>query len=386
MTDIKALAIRLAKPAVVVHLDKVTGAETVLYTLEVDRPAETVSFERAERLRENYKGGFVQQRKSREYALVLPSGHHTDPKDGTTFLTYSVWKPESERTSYIRQADLNEKYRLVQSHDAMPWWRSRYAAAPTVDTSPTHIIAGAIIPLWHKLKTDTESRLSVVRVCTKDGQRIVGVEIPRSGVAKVLRSLGLGSAPKDPKEVFAAVLKEGDDLALASNLRLKRSSLQGQPAIELICSDGDRFNEFRDLGLINEQIKFKQRFFIPTDETKGIPLLSRLLASYPVIEEEGESDSLQLIEGTETTEFKAVDLESWVLPPEPEASPESAVSKIDVLPAEFTLDGEPGLTQLPLEIGASMVSLLEQRAAQERRIPRKSRPVPEGLGLLFNLQ
>ena len=384
VTDIKALAIRLGEAPVVVHLDKVTGAETVLYTLEVDRPAETVSFERANRLRLNYEGSFVQHRKSREYALVLPSGHHTDPKDGTTFLTYSVWKPERERTSYIRQAELNERYRPVQSKDAMQWWQNRFTAAPTVETSHTHIIAGAIIPLWHKLKTDTESRLSVVRVCTKDGQRIVGVEIPRTGIAKVLRSLGLGATPKNPQEVFTAILEQGDDLALASNLRLKRSTLQGQPAIELLCTDSDHFPEFRRLGLINEQIKFKQRFFIPTDERRAVPLLTKLLASYPIIEEEGQADSLRLIEGSQTTEFKAIDLEAWVLPPEPETSAETP--EIKSLPAEFTFAEDTTLTQIPLEIGPSLASLLEQRAAQDRRIPRKVRHIPEGQGLLFNLQ
>ena len=90
VTDIKALAIRVAKPPVVVHVDRVTGAETVLYTLEVDRPSDTVPFDRAERLRLNNDGAFLQHQKKGDYVLVLPSGRHTDPSNGTTFLTYSV--------------------------------------------------------------------------------------------------------------------------------------------------------------------------------------------------------------------------------------------------------------------------------------------------------
>src|SRR5205823_13922902 len=42
VTDIKAVAIRIAKPPAVVHVDKVTGAETILYTLDVDRPSDIV--------------------------------------------------------------------------------------------------------------------------------------------------------------------------------------------------------------------------------------------------------------------------------------------------------------------------------------------------------
>src|SRR5258708_16566610 len=73
VTDIRALAIRVAKPPVVVHVDRVTGAETVLYTVEVDRPSDTVPFDRAERLRVNNHGTFLQHQKKGYYVLVLPS-------------------------------------------------------------------------------------------------------------------------------------------------------------------------------------------------------------------------------------------------------------------------------------------------------------------------
>jgi protein strawberry notch len=380
VTDINALAIRLAKPPLVVHLDKTTGAETVLYTLEVDRPADTVDFGRADRLRSNYKGQFVQQRKTRDYALVIPSGRHTDPISGDTFLTYSVWKPEGSRVSYVRQGELDAKYRVVRPDEVAQSWRQRYTAAPTVETSQTHIIAGAIIPLWHKLKTENEERLSVVRVCTKDGQRIVGVEIPPTNIARVFRSLGLGSSPKEPTEAFAAVLG-GEDLKLACNLRLKRSTLLRNPAIELLCSDSSYFGRLRQLGLINEQMRGKQRFFVPTDEKTGVAILSKLLELYPVIDEAQVEDELRLIQATETTEIKTVDLEHWIVPPEPEVADASEMQIAGTIPAEILSIVTPA-TEMPPQIGPSLLSLLDQRDGMRRRI-RKPRPISEGQGLLF---
>jgi hypothetical protein len=67
VTDIKALTIRMAKPPVVVHADHVTGAETVLYTLEVDRPSNKVSFERADRLRTLEHGAFFRHQKNGQF-------------------------------------------------------------------------------------------------------------------------------------------------------------------------------------------------------------------------------------------------------------------------------------------------------------------------------
>ena len=68
------------------------------------------------------------------------------------------------------------------------------------------IIAGAIIPLWQRLKSKDDTKLRVVRVSTVDGQRIVGVEIPRSQVGRVLRSLGLDGAVVDPRQLFTELI------------------------------------------------------------------------------------------------------------------------------------------------------------------------------------
>ncbi len=49
VTDIKALAVRLARTPQIVFTDLITGAETTHYTLDVDRPARTISFPEADR-------------------------------------------------------------------------------------------------------------------------------------------------------------------------------------------------------------------------------------------------------------------------------------------------------------------------------------------------
>jgi hypothetical protein len=81
VTDIKALTVRLARPPAVVHVDHVTRAETVLYTLDVARPSDRVSFERAERLRTLARGAFFQHRKNGSFILTLPSGRGSEISD-----------------------------------------------------------------------------------------------------------------------------------------------------------------------------------------------------------------------------------------------------------------------------------------------------------------
>ena len=283
--DIKAKAIRLGATPRVVHQDELTGAKTTHYKLEVDQPTRPVSFKEA---RETPRGTFYRQKKSGHYVLAAESGNHTDPNTGATYRTFSLTKPEAARAYYVKESELVEKYQPVQPRDARMWWDFRYGQVPEVVTVEVHIIGGAILPLWQHLKTDEGAGLRVARVTTDEGLRIVGIQIPKAKLARVLRALGISRSFKESAQIFSGVLEEGEEINLVGGLKLRKSSVHGEEAIEVICADPYRFGELRDFGLINESIAYKQRFFIPTDELKGLPVLTALLARYPAISTEEE--------------------------------------------------------------------------------------------------
>lgn len=358
----------------------------------MDRAADVVDFPTANRLRERNGGAFFQHRKTGNFILALKSGRQTDPAKGKTFLTYSIWKPEAAYHSYIHESELTEKYRVARPEQVVQWWKARYAAAPRIETKHVHIIAGAIVPLWQRLKTEEDARLRVTRVSTGDGQRIVGVTIPATKVKAVLRSIGLGPTPSnDPESIFKDVLDDDDEISLVSGLHLKRAKLHGSWAIELICTNMNRFRELRSLGLINEQIKFKQRFFVPTDKVKGLPILSKLLTKYPVMpteEQEGEQGSLPALI-VEPVKPVIVDLEQWVIQPEekaPEPFPEVIEASITEIPAPITpieLWGEP---QLPEAGQPFLWDLADTYVKSSGRRKARQRPAVQEQGLLFSLQ
>jgi hypothetical protein len=111
------------------------------------------------------------------------------------------------------------------------------------------------------------------------------------------------------------VLDEGDEVELVSGLKLCLRSLHREPVIELCGADPYKFAELPGLGLINEQIDWKQRFFIPTDEEKGIAVLDSLLARYPAMQNEvsGESEITD-IELKELSRPQTVNLDEWFVP------------------------------------------------------------------------
>ena len=316
VTDIKAVAVRLARAPRVVHTDQITGAQTTHYRLEVDLPTKAVSFEEAERVRGRKGGAFMQHRKKGSFVLAIESGRHTNPTTGASFRTFALWRPESPRSNYIHEDELTEKYRAVTPEAAREWWTLKHRSIPPIETVETHIIGGAIIPLWQRLKTHEGARLHVVRVTTDEGQRIVGIQIPPDRVWLVLRSLGITRRLIEPAQIFAGVLHEGEEITLAANLKLRKGNIHGEPAIELHGADPYKFAQLRELGLINEQIAWRQRFFIPTDEARGLLVLSQLLQSYPVIvtEDAGEEAAQPETESQlETATTRFVDLGEWII-------------------------------------------------------------------------
>src|SRR5438552_18885458 len=77
--------------------------------------------------------------------------------------------------------------------------------------------------------------------------------------------------------------------------------------------------QLRDFGLVNEQVRWKQRFFVPTVEEKSLPILAKLLAHFPAIPSEQELDAsdreTSAVSRGSSVESKIVTLEDWVLPP-----------------------------------------------------------------------
>jgi hypothetical protein len=315
VTDIKALAIRIAEPPRVVHTDEITQAQTTHYTLEIDVPSKAVSFDEAEQVRKRKTGAFFRHRKNGHFILAVESGLHTNAETGNSYRTFAVWKPSAARSAYIHDTELKEKYRPVIPSKARDWWIKKHASVPPIETHETHIIGGAIIPLWQRFKSHEEARLRVVRVTTDDRQRIVGIRIPPEQVGPIVRALGAGRDLREPEEIFTGILDEGEEVTLVSGLELCRKFLHREPAIELCGVDPFKFGELRSLGLLNEQIDWKQRFFVPTDEDNGIEILSALLERYPVMVTDDQVDGQDLPAEpvAEIQKANIVDLNDWIV-------------------------------------------------------------------------
>jgi predicted RNA methylase len=344
VTDIKALAIRIARPPRVVHTDEITQAQTIHYTLEIDVPSKSLSFDEAERVRKTRNGAFFRHRKSGHFILAVESGLHTNAETGNSYRTFAVWKPEAARSSYIHNDELKEKYIPIIPAKARDWWIDKHARVPAIETHEIHIIGGAIVPLWQRFKTHAEARLSVMRVTTEDGQRIVGISISREQVGPIVRALGATRDLREPHEIFTGILDEGEEVELVSGLKLCRRFLHREPAIELCGAHPHKFADLRSLGLLNEQIDWKQRFFVPTDEETGIAILVNLLARYPII----PSEEIISTEPRELSKPQIVNLDDWF-------APAADMAPVSSFAPDENVNAEPAFGSPPFDVAEASV-------------------------------
>ncbi|MFY9555020.1 MAG: hypothetical protein WAV47_09945, partial [Blastocatellia bacterium] len=97
-----------------------------------------------------------------------------------------------------------------------------------------------------------------------------------------------------------------------------RGAIHRDPVIELSGAHPTMFATLRKLGLINEQIAWKQRFFVPIEEERGNAVIAALLEQFPVIateDEEADSDMPSAVAMPSANATQPVDRETWLIEP-----------------------------------------------------------------------
>ncbi len=321
--DIKALSIKLVSEPEVVYIDETTKAETLHYTLSLETRSTRVTADRAVSILENSNGGGFYRQSKGNVILATKSGNHTDPQSGQTYQTYAVTKPEQARAYYITEAEL-QKYKKVPAKSALAWWKLYCENVPETTTKELHLIAGAVLPLWQRLKTTQDAQLKVVRVVTEANQRIVGVKVPTNRLQQVLRALGIARAISDPADIIHAVLENDDQIALVEGLSLSRSRIYGEFYVEIRGATHHKFGELRSMGLLNMRIDYRERFLLPTDQEEAIELLNVLLKRYPTVTPINEAPQATPLPSTELralAQTQTVDIFDLLDAPRPTTRP-----------------------------------------------------------------
>jgi len=322
MEDLKAVSVEIAEPPQVLHSDALTGAKTVYYKLDL-KVATTPA--RYEDLTASDIHQFLQHRGDGSFVAVRRTLSHTDPETGERYQMFSISKPEGRNLSYIRESEMNQKYRIVPKIKAEKWWLAEEGNIPLYEERTVHLLSGALLPIWKYLKTLSHDALNIVRTTTDEGTRLVGVKISEEWLRDLFRHFGLRSdIPTTAPEVLRIVDFENNTVHLAGDIRIKTTRFQGRLLTEVCPSTFEQIREFRGMGLVNIVQHGKQRFFLP--ERSPNFYLEPILDLYPP-----ESTDIDFLPELQT-EFQAlkkeepVQLPEWLFEPD-----ENAVRDLSVI-------------------------------------------------------
>jgi len=275
-----------------VYTDPTSGAETkhvALRTFSRNYPTEFEQLHRGEAARAGFQAPsfYIRNRRTGLVSAVVPTTYSKTGADGVTTNFYRLVSPtdwryvETDRVAAairgnVRTAPTAD--RVDNLAEARKGWDDRVAATPEFRQSDLHLITGAVLPVWDRLKGSPK----VYRLQTDDGERLLGRVIGNSDIESTLNNLGVEATKADFNltETIGRVL-DGATARLANGWTLKRSMVAGEWRIELKGPSSSDMGPLRQDGVFRERIGYDTRLFVPTGD-RAAEVLERITERRPI--------------------------------------------------------------------------------------------------------
>ena len=229
-------------------------------------------------------------------------------------------RPAGYNLVYIREGELNQKYKLVPKSRAKKWWQEEQQKIPPTERKTVHLLSGALLPIWKYLKKLQQNGLNIVRTTTDDGTRLVGVNIASSVIGEIRRTFGLWkNSATTAEEILRSVAEENESVELVGDIKIRKTRFQGRSTTEVCPASYEQVRELRETGLINIVQNSKQRFFISENEESAREALEKVLRMYPLflLKSQPEAIYAQNTQELKNDHYPA-ELPGWLIEPSAE--------------------------------------------------------------------
>lgn len=243
----------------ILRSDPLTGAETRLLSLEIERHLRSLRFERLARLHDigSPNGIPLHNARSGRVALSVPA-RRLIADDGSVIERRRLLRP-LKSANWTREALAESAWEAIDPASFERLWRAEeIEAAKEPVRERVHLATGLLLPVWKRLPGD---HVRVTRIVSADGTSIIGREVVAADIAKVSQTFGLENPVLPaPGELAALVLSSGTAQTLQSHdpLTVKRSLVGGDQRIELTGFAPDRLEWYKAKGCFTEIIRYRR--------------------------------------------------------------------------------------------------------------------------------
>jgi hypothetical protein len=235
--------------------------------------------------------GYVKQVRSGRVYGFEERHEHTLPDQRTNILRRRL--QGITRSDVVDETEFNDpgQYQEIDAEEAQRWWENFRATAPKVYHDTAYLLTGVLLPVWNRIPAEASHQM--YRIDLSDGRRLLGRRILDSRhLTAISRAFGVSveaGVNLDPAGVFNAVFTNSQTVELTNHQRLARRRVSGEWRIEVLdATEGGKRN-LVNWGAIREDINFASRIFIPTDPTRGVPIIERMLRNNPIVSVSGSN-------------------------------------------------------------------------------------------------
>ncbi len=251
LETLRAKAIRVVDSQPV-YTDQKSGAVTEYVQLDVDYPTQKREYNASMKTVVNNQSGKAWQIAG-EKSVTNENGDIAD--------VFVLVNGRGVRRNAAK-SDFSAKFTSVASlKESRRLWDKSLSEIPDVYTQREHLITGALLPIWDKLKGHPR----IVRVQTEN-DTMLGRIIPGENISEVMALLDVEGKAVDmsPEQVRTSVLSGGQTLTLDNGWKIKRSKVADENRIEIVGPGYNDFDVLSNTGAFTERINYKTRVFIPT--------------------------------------------------------------------------------------------------------------------------
>ena len=285
----------------VVYTDPASGAETKHVHIRLEHAVKPVTFDvlmKMENATQWQKIDFFARNIENGRVWAFTDAGDRTLKDGGVVPHYYQVGPTTRRP--VPKHNIDNAARWTKMGTALPGqaervrelWAVQVKEAPAFQEEDLHLITGAVLPIWDRLKGNPR----VKRLATDQGERLLGRVVEEDDLADTLNRLGVNSehARYTPARVVRMLLAGSHRFELANRWSLVRAKVKGKPRIEVV---GPAFANFADLkvdGFYWERDEsYKVHVYAPTETAEHT--VASLLKTKPIakavrIRDVGEPD------------------------------------------------------------------------------------------------
>jgi hypothetical protein len=186
-----------------------------------------------------------------------------------------------------RKEIIQERWALIGPDEARGLWEAEQSQAADDEETIFYVVTGALLPIWDKLP---KNKVTVYRMETDEGERILGRTLPEKWVEKFVTTVNAANGGGVDPKVALEALERGEFATLANGWvvegRINQMTQQSIIEVTIMGEDSHQYRqelESDGLTAVEDKLNKSLRYFLPQGRLEREQAWTALTQFRPVV-------------------------------------------------------------------------------------------------------